>query len=440
MSDQLEFYTDQPVSGPLAHRMRARTLDQFVGQEHLLGTGKPIRLAIEQDNLTSCILWGPPGCGKTTLAHIIAHQTKAKFQQLNAGTTGVPELRKYISQAQEAARFQAHSTILFLDEIHRFNKAQQDFLLSFVEDGTIRLIGATTENPSFEINDALLSRMQVYPFQPLEPHHIQQLIQRALNDTNLSQMQVDLTEEGEQLLVLLADGDIRLALNALELAAQTCQPDDQQRRQIQSDQIQEAVQKRVLRHDKQGDSHYNLISALIKSVRGSNPNAAIYSLARLLEGGEDARFIARRLVILASEDIGLADPRALEQAIASVEAFRFLGEPEGDLALAQTTVYLAMAPKSDAVYRALGLVKNDVENSISEPVPLHLRNAPTKLMEETGHGKGYKHAHNFQDAVTDMECLPESFQGRRYYVPTSRGIEERIAKRLDELRNVTRRG
>ena len=434
MSNQLEFHIDQPVSGPLAHRTRAQTLDQFVGQEHLLGAGKPIRLAIEQDNLTSCILWGPPGCGKTTLAHIIAHQTKAKFQQLNAGTTGVPELRKYINQAQEATKFQARSTILFLDEIHRFNKAQQDFLLSFVEDGTIRLIGATTENPSFEINSALLSRMQVYPFQPLEPHHIQQLIQRALNDTDLSHMQVDLTKEGEQSLVLLAGGDIRLALNALELAVQTCQPDAQQRRRIQPDQIQEAVQKRIFRHDKQGDSHYDLISALIKSVRGSNPDAAIYWLVRLLEGGEDARFIARRLVILASEDIGLADPQALLIADAAARAVEYVGLPEAQLNLAHATIYLACAAKSNSAYQALLAAQAEVKQKPAYPVPLHLRNAPTQLMKELGYGQGYQYDHQTPDHVADQEHLPKELQGATYYQPTSIGCEKQIQAHLETIR------
>ena len=421
---------------PLAHRMRPESLDEFVGQEHLLGKDRPLRIAIEEDSVSSCIFWGPPGCGKTTLAHLVAQRTVAHFEPLNASTSGVPELRKRIAEAEERLRYNVQRTILFLDEIHRFNKAQQDFLLSFVENGTLVLIGATTENPSFEVNAPLLSRMQVYVFQPLEVSHLRRLVDRALADKErgLGEYEAELSEDGMELLTRIADGDIRLALNALELAVQMCKPDDERRRRLDAKIIHTAVQKRLLRHDKAGDEHYNLISAFIKSVRGSDPDAAVYWLARLLEGGEEPRFIARRMVILASEDVGNADPQALLVADAAARAVEFVGLPEAQLNLAQAAVYLACARKSNAVYMALIAAQKDVREEPAYPVPLHLRNAPTQLMRDLNYGKGYQYAHDFPGHVTNQEHLPEALRGRTYYKPTDIGAERQIHEYLKEIR------
>lgn len=423
-------------SGPLAHRMRPDTLDEFVGQEHLLGPEQPLSLAIAEDTVMSCVFWGPPGCGKTTLAQIIAQCTKAHFEHVNASTTGVPELRKKVAEAEERLKFQSQRTILFLDEIHRFNKAQQDFLLSFVEDGTLVLIGATTENPSFEVNAPLLSRMQVYPFQPLESTHIRPLIERTLTDTErgLGKYQTSLSEDGTDALLLVADGDVRLALNALELAVQTCKPDEEGVRHLDAETIRRAVQKRMLRHDKSGDEHYNLISAFIKSIRGSDPDAAIYWLARLLEAGEDARFIARRLVILASEDVGNADPQGLLIADAAARAVEFVGLPEAQINLAHATTYLACASKSNAAYMALLAAQKDVREKPAYPVPLHLRNAPTQLMKELGYGEDYKYAHDFEDHIVEQEHLPDALRDKQYYEPTEIGHEKRIREYLEKTK------
>jgi putative ATPase len=433
--------THKPM-GPLAHRLRPRSLDEFVGQEHLLSEGQPLRLAIEPDAVSSCVFWGPPGCGKTTLAQIIAHRTSGRFEPLFASTTGIPELRKLMAQIEQRLQSQGEKTILFLDEIHRFNKAQQDFLLSFVENGTVILIGATTENPSFEINAPLLSRMQVYPFRPLEPDHIRRLVERALTDAErgLGKYKVALSDDAMQALILVADGDVRLALNALELAVQTCKPDAQHTRSINAEAIHKAVQKRLLRHDPSGDEHYNLISAFIKSMRGSDPDAAIYWLARMLEAGEDARFIARRMVILASEDIGNADPQALLIADAAAQAVEFVGLPEAQLNLAQATIYLACAPKSNASYLALLAAQKDVREQPAYPVPLHLRNAPTQLMRELGYGKGCQYAHDFPDHIADQGCLPDALQGKRYYQPTDIGMEARIREYLSKVKGKTEKG
>ena len=423
-------------SGPLAHRMRPNTLDEFVGQEHLLGPEQPLYLAIADDTVMSCIFWGPPGCGKTTLAQIIAQCTKAHFEHVNASTTGVPELRKQIAQTEERLKFHDQRTILFLDEIHRFNKAQQDFLLSFVEDGTLVLIGATTENPSFEVNAPLLSRMQVYPFRPLESSHIRQLVDRALVDAErgLGKYQISLSEDATDALIQVADGDVRLALNALELAVQTCKPDDRQIRHLDAETIRRAVQKRMLRHDKSGDEHYNLISAFIKSMRGSDPDAAIYWLARLLEAGEDARFIARRMVILASEDVGNADPQGLLIADAAARAVEFVGLPEAQLNLAHAAVYLACAPKSNAAYMALLAAQKDVREEPAYPVPIHLRNAPTQLMKDLGYGKEYRYAHDFEDHIVQQDHLPDALHDRQYYEPTDIGDERRIREYLEKTK------
>ena len=419
---------------PLAYAIRPKTLDRFVGQEHLLADGQPLRRAIEQDQIPSAIFWGPPGCGKTSLAHVIANRTQSPFQFLNAGTTGVPELRKLLVIAENLLNRQGLSTILFLDEIHRFNKAQQDFLLSSVEGGTLTLIGATTENPSFEINAALLSRLQVYTFQPLSDQHIDQLIQRALTDPDngLGRYQVDLTSDGLEALIRWSAGDIRQALNALQLAVQTIVTESHPT-QLDARRIQEVVQKRILAHDKSGDSHYNLISALIKSLRASDPDAALYWLARLLESGEEARFIARRMVILASEDIGMADPQALLIADAAARAVEYVGLPEAELNLAHAAVYLACSPKSNAAYQGLLAAKKDVREKPVFPVPLHLRNAPTSLMKDQGYGQDYRYDHDFEDGIAGQLHLPEELKERRYYYPTERGYEQQVQAYLSRV-------
>ena len=419
---------------PLAYAIRPKTLDRFVGQEHLLAEGQPLRRAIEQDQIPSTIFWGPPGCGKTSLAHVIANRTQSPFQFLNAGTTGVPELRKLLVIAENLLNRQGLSTILFLDEIHRFNKAQQDFLLSSVEGGTLTLIGATTENPSFEINAALLSRLQVYTFQPLSDQHIDQLIQRALTDPDngLGRYQVDLTSDGLEALIRWSAGDIRQALNALQLAVQTIVTESHPT-QLDARRIQEVVQKRILAHDKSGDSHYNLISALIKSLRASDPDAALYWLARLLESGEEARFIARRMVILASEDIGMADPQALLIADAAARAVEYVGLPEAELNLAHAAVYLACSPKSNAAYQGLLAAKKDVREKPVFPVPLHLRNAPTSLMKDQGYGQDYRYDHDFEDGIAGQLHLPEELKERRYYYPTERGYEQQVQAYLSRV-------
>ena len=419
---------------PLAYAIRPKTLDRFVGQEHLLAEGQPLRRAIEQDQIPSTIFWGPPGCGKTSLAHVIANRTQSPFQFLNAGTTGVPELRKLLAIAENLLNRHGLSTILFLDEIHRFNKTQQDFLLSSVEGGTLTLIGATTENPSFEINAALLSRLQVYTFQPLSDQHIDQLIQRALTDPDngLGRYQVDLTSDGLEALIRWSAGDIRQALNALQLAVQTIVTESHPT-QLDARRIQEVVQKRILAHDKSGDSHYNLISALIKSLRASDPDAALYWLARLLESGEEARFIARRMVILASEDIGMADPQALLIADAAARAVEYVGLPEAELNLAHAAVYLACSPKSNAAYQGLLAAKKDVREKPVFPVPLHLRNAPTSLMKDQGYGQDYQYDHDFEDGIAGQLHLPEELKERRYYHPTERGYEQQVQAYLSRV-------
>ncbi|MBZ5585245.1 MAG: replication-associated recombination protein A [Acidobacteriia bacterium] len=409
-------------SRPLAERMRPERLEDYIGQEHILGPGKPLRGQIERDELSSIILWGPPGTGKTTLARIIARTTHCEFIPFSAVLSGIKEIKAVMADAERLRRL-GRRTILFIDEIHRFNKAQQDAFLPYVERGDIILIGATTENPSFEVISALLSRSRVYALRGLTAAEIVTLLQRALPV-------LDLRGSGELLeqIAIYANGDARQAYNTLEAAAAASGGE------LTAEAVQDAINRKVLLYDKGGEEHFNLISALHKSVRSSDVDAALYWLARMLEAGEDRMYIARRLIRMAIEDISLADPRALEQAVAAMQAVHFLGMPEGDLALAQAAIYLSVAPKSDAAYRAMGSIRDDVQRTVAEPVPMNLRNAPTRLMKEFGYGEGYQHAHSFEDAVVDMDCLPESLAGRRYYFPSDRGVEKRIRERLEEIR------
>jgi putative ATPase len=422
---------DEDVSGrPLADRLRPRTLEEYVGQEHILGPGKPLRTQIEKGQLTSMILWGPPGSGKTTLASLIARRTSADFVPFSAVLGGIKEIKGVMVDAERARRA-GRTTVIFVDEIHRFNKAQQDAFLPYVERGDIILIGATTENPSFEVVAALLSRTRVYSLRSLEITEIVELLQRALmtpvrglGDFHLK-VDVQLLEE----MALASNGDARSALNTLELAAQLTQDG-----LITKQTISDALQRKVLLYDKSGEEHFNLISALHKSVRSSDADAALYWLARMMRAGEDRMYLARRLVRMAVEDIGLADPRAVEQAIACMQTVHFLGIPEGDQALAQLTLYLALAAKSDAAYQALNRANSLIESTKQEPVPLHLRNAPTRLMKEMGYAKGYQHAHKELNAVTDMKCMPEALAGTVLYEPSNRGFEQRLQERLDWLK------
>jgi putative ATPase len=428
-------------TAPLAERMRPRSLDEMSGQEHLVGPGKPLRVQIEHDDSGSMILWGPPGVGKTTLAKIVAETTRASFIEFSAVTSGIKEIKQVMSAAAQAS--QMHSrTILFVDEIHRFNKAQQDAFLPYVERGTIRLIGATTENPSFEIISALLSRCRVYVLQPLTEEQITALLRRALEDKErgLGAMELTADDDALEMIAGYTSGDCRNAYNTLEVAAQLAmEPALEHQKHIDKTIAGEAVQQRVLMYDKTGEEHYNLISALHKSVRNSDPDAALYWLARMFAGGEDPLYLARRVVRMAVEDIGLAAPEALNLALSAKAAIDFLGSPEGDLALAEAVVYLCLAPKSNSVYTAYSAVQREVEETRQEPVPLHLRNAPTKLMKELDYGKGYLYAHNEEGKVADMDCLPESLKGRRYYKPTQEGREKILAQRMEEIRKIKAR-
>lgn len=409
---------------PLADRMRPERLEDYVGQEHILGPGKPLRRQIERDELTSIILWGPPGVGKTTLARLIARVTRSEFLSFSAVLSGIKEIKAVMADA-ERFRHLGRRTILFVDEIHRFNKAQQDAFLPYVERGDIILIGATTENPSFEVISALLSRSRVYRLRALTVPEIVTLLKRALPVIGL-----EASNELLEQVAIHSNGDGRQAYNTVEAAAAASGG-------VLSEQaVEDAMQRKVLLYDKGGEEHYNLISALHKSVRSSDVDASLYWLTRMLEAGEDRLYIARRLIRMAIEDVGLADPRALEQAVAAMQAVHFLGIPEGDLALAQAAIYLCVAPKSDASYQAMNAVHEDVEKTIAEPVPMQLRNAPTRDMKAWGYGAGYQHAHQFADAIAGMECLPPSLAGRQYYFPTDRGLERRIAQRLEEIRRL----
>jgi putative ATPase len=420
-------------SAPLAERMRPRTLEEFVGQDNLIGPGRPLRKAIEEDRLQSIILWGPPGTGKTTLARLIATATRAHFVSFSAVLSGIKEIRAVMTEAEELRRRRGRRTILFVDEIHRFNKAQQDAFLPRVEAGDIVLIGATTENPSFEVNSALLSRSKVYVLKPLGSDRIVAILQRALANAERGLGSLGLEADDDALagMARFANGDARIALNMLELAAATAAGAGR----IDAAMVADLAQNRALLYDKTGEEHFNLISALHKSMRNSDPDASVYWLARMLEAGEDPLYVARRLVRFASEDIGNADPRALTVAVAAKDAVHFIGMPEGNTALAQAAIYLAIAPKSNAVLRAYSSAAEAASQEIAEPVPLHLRNAPTKLMKDLEYGKGYRYAHDEAAGVADMDCLPPAHRGRRFYEPTERGFEAEIRKRLELLRS-----
>ncbi|HVI08996.1 MAG TPA: replication-associated recombination protein A [Candidatus Binatia bacterium] len=458
---------------PLADRMRPRTLDEYAGQEHLIGPGKPLRTQIERDDTGSLIFWGPPGTGKTTLAKIIAKMTQAEFIEFSAVLAGIKEIKQVMADAERARQYGTR-TIVFIDEIHRFNKAQQDAFLPHVEKGNIRLIGATTENPSFEINGALLSRCRVYVLQPLSEEQIVLLLKRALTDEErgLGKLNLRASDEVLRTIASYSSGDARSAYNVLEVAARLAKsPPSRQEREkdegttaifplpaknarngtpgagsdapeaspageneITEEIARDALQKRILLYDKSGEEHYNLISALHKSVRNSDADAALYWLGRMIEAGEDPLYVARRVVRMAVEDIGLADPNALALCMAARDAVDFIGMPEGNLALAQAVVYLSLAPKSNALYSAYGAVQEDIERTAAEPVPLHLRNAPTSLMKGLGYGKGYQYAHDAENKVAAMQCLPDNLKGRTYYHPTSEGIEKRIRDRMEEIK------
>ena len=419
---------------PLAARMRPLNFDEYVGQEHLIGKGRALRTSIEADRLPSIVLWGPPGSGKTTLARIIASQTQASFKQVSAVASGVAELRQVIKEAKDIRGMYRRSTILFIDEIHRFNKAQQDVVLPHVEDGTVTLIGATTENPSFEVIAPLLSRCRVFTLKPLEEAQIRTIVERALTDPGkgLGREGVSLEPEALDRLVELSGNDARIALNTLELAASVASASGTQ--VITVEAIEDALQRRMPRYDKSGDQHYDIISAFIKSLRGSDPDAALYWMSRMIEAGEDPLFIVRRMVILAAEDVGLADPQALMVAVAAQQAVHFVGMPEGFIPMAEAAVYLATAPKSNSAYAAYLKAKEDVEKTHHLPVPLHLRNAPTGLMRASGYGKGYKYAHDYEGNYVEQKHLPEELSGRIYYEPSGQGFELEIEKRIKERR------
>uniref|UniRef100_A0A7C6A9K1 Replication-associated recombination protein A n=1 Tax=candidate division WOR-3 bacterium TaxID=2052148 RepID=A0A7C6A9K1_UNCW3 len=427
----MELFSDKTqFDKPLADRLRPKEISEIIGQDHLLGKGKPLRTMIEKGELHSMIFWGPPGSGKTTLALLIAQFSNAHFVAFSAVTSGVADIRNVIKQAEYERRFHNKRTILFVDEIHRFNKAQQDAFLPYVESGKIVLIGATTENPSFEVIAPLLSRSKVYVLHQLSPADLKRIMRRALDsEIGLKKFNPVIDEKGLDYIALISDGDARRALNTLELAVMATEPDAKNRRYIKMSIIEDVVQRKFLLYDKSGEEHYNLISALHKSLRDSDPDAAVYWLARMLEAGEDPLYIARRLVRFASEDIGNADPQALVVANAAKEVVDFVGMPECNTALAQACIYLALAPKSNAVYKAYEAAKKDALETIAEPVPLHLRNPVTPLMKRLGYGKGYKYAHNYPQAKVNQEHLPKSLRGRRYYFPTDRGFEANYKKK-----------
>ena len=428
-------FFERPVHQPLAARLRPDTLEGFVGQQHLLGEGKILRRLIENDQVSSMIFWGPPGVGKTTLATIIAHKTQAEFIDFSAVTSGIKEIRQVMQQADENRRF-GGKTIVFVDEIHRFNKAQQDAFLPFVEKGSIILIGATTENPSFEVNSALLSRCKVFVLHGLEEKDILQLLHHAMaSEKGFGAYQVDMEEGILESIATFANGDARTALSTLEMVVLNGNTNGNHIT-VTREGMEQCISKKSLLYDKKGDEHYNIISALHKSMRNSDPDAAVYWLARMLEAGEDPLYVARRIVRFASEDVGLSDPHALEMAVAAYQACHFIGMPECSVHLTQAVVHLSLAPKSNALYVAYEEAKKDALQTLAEPVPLHIRNAPTRLMQELEFGKGYQYAHDTKEKVTGMECLPDSLQGKSYYRPTAEGLEKRYQDRLEEVKKL----
>jgi putative ATPase len=434
MADLFDYQSEEQKKkeAPLATRMRPGALHEFVGQEHLIGQGRVLRRAIEAGQIPSIILWGPPGCGKTTLAYVIANATQAQFCPISAVSAGVADLRRLIEEAKERYKLYQKRTILFIDEIHRFNKAQQDAVLPYVEDGTITLIGATTENPSFEVISPLLSRCQLLTLNPLAEDEMQVIIMRAIKDelNGLGRLNVELDDDALLHLIMMSNKDARVALNTLEIAALAMPPDADGKRRITLSTIEDAIQHKAPRYDKGGDQHYDIISALHKSMRGSDPDASLYWLARMLEAGEDPLYIARRLVRFASEDIGMADPQALVLAIAAQQAVHFIGLPEGNLALAEAVVYLATAPKSNSLYRAYSQVQEEIKQSPDEPVPPHLRNPVTPLMKEMGYGKDYKYPHDYPGHFVRQQYLPDALKGKFYYTPSNQGYEKEVAYRL----------
>ena len=420
---------------PLASRLRPRNLDEFVGQTHLIGEGKVLRKLIENDNISSIIFWGNPGIGKTTLAQIIANKTNSEFIEFSAVTSGIKDIKTVMAQAEENRKL-GHRTIVFVDEIHRFNKAQQDAFLPFVEKGSIILIGATTENPSFEINSALLSRCKVFVFKPLETQDLITLLKRALTDERgFGKEKINIEEGFLEIIAKFANGDARTALSTLEMVILNGDTDKNGDITVTKETLEQCISKKSLLYDKNGEEHYNIISALHKSMRNSDPDAAIYWLARMLEAGEDPIYIARRVTRFASEDIGLADPHALEIAVAAYQACHFIGMPECSVHLTEAVVYMSIAPKSNALYVAYNLARQDAINQLTEPVPLHIRNAPTKLMKELEYGKGYQYAHDTEEKLTSMQCLPDSLVGKEYYFPTEQGLETKYKAKLEQIKN-----
>ena len=432
--EQKSLFEDNSINQPLASRLRPRNLDEFVGQRHLVGEGKILRKLIESDNISSIIFWGNPGIGKTTLARIIANKTNSEFIDFSAVTSGIKEIKTVMAEAENNRKL-GHKTIVFVDEIHRFNKAQQDAFLPFVEKGSIILIGATTENPSFEINSALLSRCKVFVFKPLETEDLITLLKRAVTDERgFGNEDVEIDDDYLRIIAEFANGDARTALLTLEMVILNGDVDKNGKITITKETLEQCISKKSLLYDKNGEEHYNIISALHKSMRNSDPDAAVYWLARMLEAGEDPIYIARRVTRFASEDVGLADPHALEIAVAAYHACHFIGMPECSVHLTQAVVYMSMAPKSNAMEIAYNMARADAKEHISEPVPLQIRNAPTKLMKELNYGKGYKYAHDYEEKMTSMQCLPDSLKDREYYIPTEQGLEAKYKAKLQQIK------